>query len=524
MGEAAALYFLVPGVGVKVNSCVMVGKGDVFGDLFWKEPTVGQATANVRALTYCDLHIIKRDALLEVLDFYQAFANSFARNLTLTYNVRHRLIFRKVADVKREKELAEKRKNDPPLDLSQDHPVRKLISRFKKFSETKSTTANNINGPDVEKGDVITPNNVNENSVNVNTVGGGGGTKMINVTEKLNNNKAAAATKWGKFLAGTGSATAASGGAVPSLSGGAQGETTAKRANGMLSKPQSITLQPLAKSSGTPKPTSKWGKLMGRPEPATIQELDEDDGAKGDGGGGGSKLKPNNDEAPLTQRDIVCSVAGSTTLSAQEQQLISSLYDIKLEIKEEIEMLSQKMTKIDLHIGDILKLFSPQSSPFPSHTPSSLSSHGQSSPLEGSSCNTSTGSNSIVTSPKDSQPSSPHHHHHLSHPLHQKGHVATGEHLAVGTQRVPEARSKPTQQSGAQPTTTSSGSGSRSGSPLDSSDSRPGSAAGSGRGSSSSSGKGSAKRRKPHSKKKIAPTDMDEDDKKHVKDKDLDIL
>jgi len=26
MGEAAALYFLVPGVGVKVNSCVMVGE------------------------------------------------------------------------------------------------------------------------------------------------------------------------------------------------------------------------------------------------------------------------------------------------------------------------------------------------------------------------------------------------------------------------------------------------------------------------------------------------------------------
>lgn len=72
---------------------------------------MGQSAANVRALTYCDLHAIKRDKLLEVLDFYQAFANSFARNLVLTYNLRHRLIFRKVADVKREKELAERRKN-----------------------------------------------------------------------------------------------------------------------------------------------------------------------------------------------------------------------------------------------------------------------------------------------------------------------------------------------------------------------------------------------------------------------------
>ena len=67
------------------------GKGDVIGDNFWKEATIGQSMANVRALTYCDLHIIKRDRLLEVLDFYRAFANSFARNLVLTYNLRHRV-------------------------------------------------------------------------------------------------------------------------------------------------------------------------------------------------------------------------------------------------------------------------------------------------------------------------------------------------------------------------------------------------------------------------------------------------
>ena len=67
------------------------GKGDVFGDKFWGEQTIGQSTANVRALTYCDLHIIKRDRLLEVLEFYHAFANSFARNLTLTYNIRKRV-------------------------------------------------------------------------------------------------------------------------------------------------------------------------------------------------------------------------------------------------------------------------------------------------------------------------------------------------------------------------------------------------------------------------------------------------
>lgn len=116
----------------------ILGKGDVFGDSFWKDSAVGQSAANVRALTYCDLHTIKRDKLLEVLDFYQAFANSFARNLVLTYNLRHRLIFRKVADVRREKELAERRKNEPQLDQTQDHLVRKIFSKFRRERSTTS--------------------------------------------------------------------------------------------------------------------------------------------------------------------------------------------------------------------------------------------------------------------------------------------------------------------------------------------------------------------------------------------------
>ncbi|KAJ3613019.1 hypothetical protein NHX12_019275, partial [Muraenolepis orangiensis] len=68
----------------------ILGKGDVFGDVFWKESSLAHACANVRALTYCDLHVIRREALLKVLDFYTAFANSFSRNLILTCNLRKR--------------------------------------------------------------------------------------------------------------------------------------------------------------------------------------------------------------------------------------------------------------------------------------------------------------------------------------------------------------------------------------------------------------------------------------------------
>ncbi|XP_054262290.1 potassium voltage-gated channel protein eag isoform X2 [Macrosteles quadrilineatus] len=133
----------------------ILGKGDVFGDSFWKDSAVGQSAANVRALTYCDLHTIKRDKLLEVLDFYQAFANSFARNLLLTYNLRHRLIFRKVADVRREKELAERRKNEPQLDQNQDHLVRKIFSKFRRDRalQAQASQSQSPVGGDVEKGD-----------------------------------------------------------------------------------------------------------------------------------------------------------------------------------------------------------------------------------------------------------------------------------------------------------------------------------------------------------------------------------
>ncbi|RLU20172.1 hypothetical protein DMN91_006779 [Ooceraea biroi] len=124
----------------------ILGKGDVFGDSFWTNSLIGQSAANVRALTYCDLHTIKRDRLLEVLDFYQAFANSFARNLILTYNLSHRLIFRKVADVRREKELAERRKNEPQLDQAQDHLVRKIFSRFKTDGEGQIGVTRTVSG------------------------------------------------------------------------------------------------------------------------------------------------------------------------------------------------------------------------------------------------------------------------------------------------------------------------------------------------------------------------------------------
>ncbi|KAM8810118.1 voltage-gated delayed rectifier potassium channel KCNH1 [Eudromia elegans] len=135
----------------------ILGKGDVFGDVFWKESTLAQSCANVRALTYCDLHVIKRDALQKVLEFYTAFSHSFSRNLILTYNLRKRIVFRKISDVKREEEERMKRKNEAPLILPPDHPVRRLFQRFRQQKEARlaAERGRDPDELDVEKGNVL---------------------------------------------------------------------------------------------------------------------------------------------------------------------------------------------------------------------------------------------------------------------------------------------------------------------------------------------------------------------------------
>ncbi|XP_021340562.1 potassium voltage-gated channel subfamily H member 1-like [Mizuhopecten yessoensis] len=345
-----ALCFVVSGSLEVIQDdevVAILSKGDVFGDNFWKEQSIGQSTANVRALTYCDLHTIKRVRILEVLEFYHAFANSFARNLTLTYNLRHRLIFRKVADVKKEKELAEKRKNDPPLELSSDHPVRKLISRFRKISDAKAMQPNN----DPERGRMSSMDmperprsftrliNVSEGSIGgspVPKIGGG-------------------ATKWGKIMNGN----------VPSEG------TSDSNQNKINVEKEKEDLQTKINEApkATVKPLSKWGKMMAKPEP--INEAPEDDQKSNlkktdstDSGILRSTVKLDQladdtvSEGPQTLREST-----SGALSVAERQMLTSLYDIRLEIKEEIDVLHQKMSRIDEQMSEILRMFSPSSTP-----------------------------------------------------------------------------------------------------------------------------------------------------------------
>ena len=66
----------------------ILSKDDIFGENTCIHSTIGKSSCNVRALTYCDLHKIHRDDLLDVLALYPEFSNYFSQNLEITFNMR----------------------------------------------------------------------------------------------------------------------------------------------------------------------------------------------------------------------------------------------------------------------------------------------------------------------------------------------------------------------------------------------------------------------------------------------------
>ncbi|XP_026218750.1 potassium voltage-gated channel subfamily H member 2 isoform X2 [Anabas testudineus] len=86
-----ALYFISRGSIEILRGDVVVailGKNDIFGEPINLYSRPGKSNADVRALTYCDLHKILREDVLEVLDMYPEFADHFWSNLEITFNLR----------------------------------------------------------------------------------------------------------------------------------------------------------------------------------------------------------------------------------------------------------------------------------------------------------------------------------------------------------------------------------------------------------------------------------------------------
>ncbi|XP_015238403.1 PREDICTED: potassium voltage-gated channel subfamily H member 1-like isoform X3 [Cyprinodon variegatus] len=325
----------------------ILGKGDVFGDVFWKEVTLAPACANVRALTYCDLHVIKRDALQKVLEFYTAFANHFSRNLLLTYNLRKRIVFRKISDVKREEEERQRRKNEAPLNLPPDHPVRKLFQRFRQQKEARmATQKQDLNEQDVEKGPAYVEVSMAKAPVTT--------TSIVTVTESP--------------------ATPSS--SVPSPSTPTNCTSTDKA---KLQVPSTVSLaacrpaEPVkVKGWGRFKESmakaDNWNKVAKAESMETLPERTTEHEPHT------TLKKTDSCDSGITKSDLRLDKVGEFRMTPQdrspaqppetrhafypipEQTLQASLQELKLELKEDIKSLSIRMSGLEAQLAEALKL------------------------------------------------------------------------------------------------------------------------------------------------------------------------
>ncbi|XP_067311534.1 potassium voltage-gated channel subfamily H member 1a isoform X2 [Pseudorasbora parva] len=328
----------------------ILGKGDVFGDVFWKEVTLAQACANVRALTYCDLHVIKRDALQKVLEFYTAFSNHFSRNLLLTYNLRKRLVFRKISDVKREEEERQRRKNEAPLNLPPDHPVRRLFQRFRQQKEARLAAVRpNSDDSDVEKGQIH--NEIISQDVVATT-------SIVTVTESPATpipshpikNRTLGAFDQGKLSA-----------PVPNIP-----RTSEPRARGWarfresIAKPESWGNVPKAESMETLPERSSSGKTL---EPSRLKKTDSCDSGitksdlRLDEGGARTPV----DRSPVQPDGKTPPIPPIPTIP--ENTLHASLLELRTELKEELSALGNRMVALETQVAEVLRLLRSRKSP-----------------------------------------------------------------------------------------------------------------------------------------------------------------
>uniref|UniRef100_G1RUW5 Potassium voltage-gated channel subfamily H member 5 n=1 Tax=Nomascus leucogenys TaxID=61853 RepID=G1RUW5_NOMLE len=368
-GESVdALCFVVSGSLEVIQDdevVAILGKGDVFGDIFWKETTLAHACANVRALTYCDLHIIKREALLKVLDFYTAFANSFSRNLTLTCNLRKRIIFRKISDVKKEEEERLRQKNEVTLSIPVDHPVRKLFQKFKQQKELRNQGSTQ---GDPERNQLQVESRSLQNGASIT------GTSVVTVSQITPIQTSLAYVKTSESLKQN------------------NRDAMELKPNGGADQKCLKVNSPIRMKNGNGKGWLRLKNNMGAHEEkkedwnnvtkAESMGLLSEDPKSSDSENSVTKnplRKTDSCDSGITKSDLRLDKAGEARSPLEhspiqadakhpfypipEQALQTTLQEVKHELKEDIQLLSCRMTALEKQVAEILKILSEKSVP-----------------------------------------------------------------------------------------------------------------------------------------------------------------
>lgn len=292
-------------------------------------------------------------------------------------------IFRKVADVRREKELAERRKNEPQLDQSQDHLVRKIFSKFRRDRALQSQPSQS-QGPvasDVEKGEKGHSSDIGLFLEKRHSICS---PKLSSVVEGDSCSSSSAlvpfqklsarpttvrASKWGRLLGS-------------SLDSGSETVVSSRQASGRDS-PVKSSLSGNGNGPSTGSGNKVFPKLqkvaaagvLAPPQVArqdTIEEIVEveDKQLKA------TKLKKfdSYDSGIIRSSDkkINETFQGQQTgTTAEYKELISNIMDFKVDVKLDVQRLNQKVSRLEEMLSEILARLGPASPSSPSQGPES---------------------------------------------------------------------------------------------------------------------------------------------------------
>lgn len=315
--------------------------------------------------------------------------------------VTFQLIFRKVADVRREKELAEKRKNEPQLDEQRDQLVRKIFTKFRK-DRAPSTVLGMQQGASVTSGGAATVAGSDEGKSEGGTGDasdgvGGARPKVLPLVLRQQSEdpqqascsstglRTAAApkkvSKWGKVLGGGGSSDSADASVVSAQSAPAKIRDSPGRSVGNGHK----VFPKLQKVPTTA--TESFAGVGGSQRQETIDETDERTGVggSGGGGGGGGGGAPVPEEeppstAPPHQSQVTTADAPSpppppcpamVLPPPPDLDVLAKIEDLRSDLRDEVRSINQRLTAIeDMMVRifgklDALAAASPAPSPSP---------------------------------------------------------------------------------------------------------------------------------------------------------------
>lgn len=260
------------------------------------------------------------------------------------------LVFRKISDVKREEEERQRRKNEAPLNLPPDHPVRRLFQRFRQQKEARLTVGQpNPDDPDLEKGQIH--NKVISQDVVATT-------SIVTVTESPatpipshpNKNRTLGVFDQAKLSA-----------PVPNIP-----RTSEPRARGWarfregIAKPESWGNVPKAESMETLPERSSSAKTS---EPSGLKKTDSCDSGitKSD-----LRLDEGGTRTPVDRSPVLPD--GKTPPippipPIPEHTLHASLLELRTELKEELSALGNRMVALETQVAEVLRLLRSRKSP-----------------------------------------------------------------------------------------------------------------------------------------------------------------